>query len=48
MTRAAVAAILGVSESAVSMILKGIRSITAEHARILGAHFAANPGAFLK
>ena len=48
MTQAAVAAILGVSESAVSMILKGIRSITAEHARILGAHFAVNPGAFIR
>jgi len=47
-TQAALAKILGISEGAVSMILKGSRSITAEHARILGKHFKLNPGVFIK
>ena len=30
------------------MILRGEREITAEHARVLGKHFALNPGAFIE
>jgi plasmid maintenance system antidote protein VapI len=48
MTQAALAGILGVSEGAASMILKGSRSITAEHARTLGKHFKLDPGAYIR
>ncbi|HEX4124548.1 MAG TPA: helix-turn-helix domain-containing protein [Tepidisphaeraceae bacterium] len=48
MTQAALAGILGVTEAAASMILKGTRSITAEHARTLGRRFKLNPGAFIR
>jgi antitoxin component HigA of HigAB toxin-antitoxin module len=48
MTQVALARILGVSEGAASMILKGARSITAEHARTLGKHFKLDPGAFIR
>jgi HTH-type transcriptional regulator / antitoxin HigA len=48
MTQAALAKTLGVSEGAASMILKGERSITAEHARTLGKRFNLNPGAFIR
>ncbi len=40
--------ILGKDESIVSKILKGERSITIEHARKFGHHFAVNPGLFLQ
>jgi len=30
------------------MILRGEREITAEHARVLGKHFALNPGVFIE
>jgi len=48
MTQAALAKTLGVSEGAASMILKGERSITAQHARTLGKRFKMNPGAFIR
>jgi HTH-type transcriptional regulator / antitoxin HigA len=41
------ARILGIGQSAVSMLLNGERPITAEHARRLGRRFGVNPGAFL-
>ncbi len=41
------AAILGVGQSAVSMLLSGERPITAEHARRLAKLFNINPGVFL-
>ena len=47
MTQAALAKTLGVSEGAASMILKGERSITAQHARTLGKRFKLTPGAFI-
>ena len=39
--------ILGGSRLLGPMILRGERNITADHARILGAHFKLSPGAFL-
>lgn len=48
MTQAALARILGLTEAAVSMILRGTRSITAEHARTLGKYFKLDPGAFIR
>jgi HTH-type transcriptional regulator/antitoxin HigA len=48
MTQASLARILGISEGAASMILKGVRSITAEHARTLGKHFKLDPGGFIR
>ena len=30
------------------MILRGEREITAEHARVLGKHFALSPGTFIE
>lgn len=48
MTQVALAKVLGVGESAASMLANGIRSITAEHARALGKHFKINPGAFIR
>ncbi|MGA8659687.1 MAG: helix-turn-helix domain-containing protein [Chthoniobacterales bacterium] len=41
------AAVLGVSESLVSLIFKGARPITQEHARKLGQHFGIRPELFL-
>lgn len=46
-TQAALATILGISESAVSLILSGKREITAKHARKLGERFKVGPGLFL-
>jgi HTH-type transcriptional regulator / antitoxin HigA len=40
-------AVLGIDHSAVSRILRGERSITAEHARRLGEYFAIRPGRFI-
>ena len=39
--------ILGASRLLGSMLLRGDRNITAEHARTLGKHFKLEPGAFL-
>lgn len=39
--------VLGVSQGAVSRILNGKLSITADHARALGKRFRLDPGAFL-
>jgi HTH-type transcriptional regulator/antitoxin HigA len=39
--------LLGVRQSAISMILNGERPITAEHARRLGKRFNLDPGVFL-
>src|SRR6266478_3717723 len=39
--------LLGASRTLGPMILRGEREITADHARILGKHFAMNPGAFI-
>ena len=47
LTGADVSRILGVSRQVGPMILRGERSITAEHARTLGGRFHLNPGAFL-
>jgi plasmid maintenance system antidote protein VapI len=47
-TQVALSRILGVTESSASMILKGTRSITADHARTLGKHFKMDPGAFIR
>ena len=41
------ARILGTSRQHGAMILRGERSITADHARLLGAHFKISPGVFL-
>jgi len=41
------AELLGIGQSAVSMILSGERPLTAEHARRLGKRFAINPGGFI-
>ena len=38
---------LGIGASAASMILRGQRPITAEHARRLGKRFGIDPGVFL-
>ncbi|MEI6033539.1 MAG: hypothetical protein WCS65_04550 [Verrucomicrobiae bacterium] len=47
LTGADVSRILGASRQLGPMILRGDRSITAEHARVLGKRFHMNPGAFL-
>ena len=39
---------LGASRSLGPMILRGERSLTAEHARALGAHFHVDPGVFIR
>lgn len=39
---------LGASRSLGPMILRGERSLTAEHARVLGAHFHVDPGVFIR
>jgi len=44
---AALSRILGASRLLGSMLLRGDRNITAEHARALGKHFKLDPGAFL-
>ncbi len=48
MTQAELAKLLGVKPPAVSLILAGQRSITADHARVLGKRFKLEPGAFIK
>jgi antitoxin component HigA of HigAB toxin-antitoxin module len=48
MSGADLSRLLGVSAKLGPMILRGERSITAEHARILGKRFAMNPGAFIE
>ena len=40
--------LLGVSRQLGPMILRGDREITAAHARVLGKHFALDPGAFIQ
>jgi antitoxin component HigA of HigAB toxin-antitoxin module len=40
--------LLGASRSLGPMILRGERSLTAEHARLLGKHFQIDPGAFIR
>ena len=47
MSGADLSRLLGASRQLGPMILRGERSITAEHARVLGKHFALNPGAFI-
>jgi HTH-type transcriptional regulator/antitoxin HigA len=47
MTQAQLGELLGISQGAASMILKGERQITAEHARRLGKRFKLDPGAFI-
>lgn len=47
MNQAALAKLLKIGASAVSMILSGDRPITADHARTLGRHFEVSPAAFL-
>jgi antitoxin component HigA of HigAB toxin-antitoxin module len=44
---AALSRILGASRLLGSMLLRGDRNITAQHARVLGKHFKLDPGAFL-
>ena len=43
----ALSKILGASRLLGSMLLRGDRNITADHARSLGKHFKLDPGAFL-
>ena len=40
--------LLGASRQLGPMILRGEREITAAHARVLGKHFALDPGAFIQ
>jgi HTH-type transcriptional regulator/antitoxin HigA len=47
MTAADLAGILHVSRSLASLVLRGKRSITADHARALGEWFKLEPGYFL-
>jgi antitoxin component HigA of HigAB toxin-antitoxin module len=47
LTQSDVGSLLGITQSAVSMLLSGARSITAENARKLGDHFAIKPGLFI-
>jgi HTH-type transcriptional regulator / antitoxin HigA len=47
LTQSDVGIVLGISQSAVSMLLSGERSMTTEHARRLGRKFAINPGVFI-
>ena len=42
-----IAKLLGVSQGAISMIIKGEREITASHARKLGKRFNVNAGRFI-
>jgi antitoxin component HigA of HigAB toxin-antitoxin module len=47
-SQAGLAKILGITVSAASMVVRGERSITADHARALGNHFKLNAGAFIR
>jgi len=40
--------LLGASRQLGPMILRGERAITADHARVLGAHFGLPAGAFIE
>jgi antitoxin component HigA of HigAB toxin-antitoxin module len=40
--------LLGASRSLGPMILRGERSLTVEHARLLGKHFKVDPGVFIR
>jgi antitoxin component HigA of HigAB toxin-antitoxin module len=48
MTAAELSRVLGVSRQLGPMILRGERSITAEHARALGAKFGVPAGVFIE
>jgi len=48
MSGADLSALLGVSRSLGPMILRGERSLTADHARTLGAHFGLDAGVFIR
>jgi len=48
MSGADLSRLLGASRQLGPMILRGDREITVAHARVLGAHFALNPGAFIE
>lgn len=48
MSGADLSALLGVSRSLGPMILRGKRSLTADHARTLGVHFGVDPGVFIR
>jgi HTH-type transcriptional regulator/antitoxin HigA len=48
MTGADLSRVLGSSGKLGGMILRGERSITAEHARTLSKHFGVNPGVFIE
>ena len=47
MSQTALAAKLGISAPAMSLILSGNRPITADHARTLGKIFSVDPGVFI-
>jgi HTH-type transcriptional regulator/antitoxin HigA len=47
MKQSTLAAKLGISAPAISLILSGDRPITADHARALGKIFSVEPGAFI-
>jgi HTH-type transcriptional regulator/antitoxin HigA len=48
MSGADLSRLLGASRSLGPMILRGERSLTAEHARLLGKHFHVEPGVFIR
>ena len=48
MSGADLSRLLGASRSLGPMILRGERSLTAEHARLLGTHFCVDPGVFIR
>jgi antitoxin component HigA of HigAB toxin-antitoxin module len=48
MSGADLSRLLGASRSLGPMILRSERSLTAEHARILGQHFHVDPGVFIR
>ncbi len=48
MSGADLSRLLGVSRAMGPMLLRGERAITASHARVLGKHFALDPGAFIR
>lgn len=48
MSGADLSRLLGVSRSLGPMILRGERSLTAHHARLLGEHFKVDPGVFIR
>ena len=48
MSGAELSRLLGASRSLGPMILRGERSLTAHHARLLGEHFKVDPGVFIR